>query len=111
MEDLIKSKVIIREDDPQDWCSLDFFVLKADGINVRMVTGDSKINRFVKRPVHPFQSVADIVRSIPAGTKFFGYTWVFSISFGRIIIKADYLSSAFWKIQISSCTDGIKFLF
>lgn len=24
-----------------------------------------------KRPVHPFPSVADIVRSIPAGTNFF----------------------------------------
>ena len=29
------------------------------------------MNKFVKRPVHPFPSVADIVRSIPAGTRFF----------------------------------------
>ena len=36
-----------------------------------MVTDYSKINKFVKRPVHPFPSVADIVRSIPAGTKCF----------------------------------------
>ena len=71
VDDLVKSKVIIREDDPQDWCALGFFVPKADGINVRMVTDYSKINKFVKRPVHPFPSVADIVRSIPAGTKFF----------------------------------------
>ena len=71
VEDLVKSKVIIREDDPQDWCALGFFVPKADGINVRMVTDYSKINKFVKRPVDPCPSVADIVRSIPAGTKFF----------------------------------------
>ena len=36
-----------------------------------MVTDYSKINKFVKRPVHPFPSVADIVRSIPTGTRFF----------------------------------------
>ena len=36
-----------------------------------MVTDYSKINKFVKRPVHPFPSVADIVRSIPAGSHVF----------------------------------------
>ena len=59
------------EDDPQDWCALGFFIPKPDGINVRMVTDYSKINKFVKRPMHPFPSIADIVRSIPAGTCFF----------------------------------------
>ena len=71
VDDLVRSKVIIPEDDPQDWYALGFFVPKLDGINVRMVTDYSKINKFVKRPVHPFPSVADIVRSIPAGTRFF----------------------------------------
>ena len=71
MEDLVRYKVIIREHDPQDWCALGFFVPKADGINVRMVTDYLKINRFVKQPVHPFPSVANIVRSIPAGKIFF----------------------------------------
>ena len=36
-----------------------------------MVTDYSKINKFVKHPVHPFPSVADILRLIPAGTNFF----------------------------------------
>ena len=36
-----------------------------------MVTDYSKIYKYVKHPVHPFPSVADIIRSIPAGTKFF----------------------------------------
>ena len=36
-----------------------------------MVTDYSKINKFVKRPVHPFPSVAEMICSIPAGTKFF----------------------------------------
>ena len=47
------------------------FVHKPDGVNARMVTDYSMINKFVRRPVHPFPSVADIVRSIPAGTRFF----------------------------------------
>ena len=48
------------------------FVHKPDEwVNVRMVTDYSMINKFVRRPVHPFPSVADIVRSIPAGTRFF----------------------------------------
>ena len=36
-----------------------------------MVTDYSKINKFVKHPVHPFPSVANIIHSILAGTKFF----------------------------------------
>ena len=56
VDELVRSKVIIPEDDPQDWCALGFFVPKPDGINVRMVTDYSKINKFVKRPVHPFPS-------------------------------------------------------
>ena len=66
VDDLVRSKVIIREDDPQDWCALGFFIPKPDEIKVRMVTDYSKINKFVKRPVHPFPSVEDI----PAGTRF-----------------------------------------
>ena len=61
----------MEENEPQDWCALGFFVPKPNGEDVRMVTDYSKINKFVKHPVHPFPSVADIVRSIPAGTKNF----------------------------------------
>ena len=71
VDDLVRLKVIKEEGEPQDWCALGFFVPKANGVDVRMVTDFSKINKFVKRPVHPFPSVADIIRSIPAGTKFF----------------------------------------
>ena len=71
VDDLVCLKVIVPEDDAQDWCALGFFVPKPDGVNVRMVTDYYKINKFVKRPVHLFPSVADIVRSIPAGMCFF----------------------------------------
>ena len=46
------------------------FVPKPDGVKVRLVTDYTKSNKYVKRPVHPFPSVHDIVQSIPAGTKF-----------------------------------------
>ena len=59
VEDLVRSKVIVKEDDPQDWCALGLFVPKPDGENVRMETDYSKSNNF------------DIERSIPAGTRFF----------------------------------------
>ena len=71
VDDLVRLKVIKEDGEPQDWCALGFFVPKANGVDMRMVTDFSKINKFVKRPVHPFPSVADIIRSIPAGTKFF----------------------------------------
>ena len=60
-----------------------FFVPKPVGVNVRMVTDYSKINMFVKRPVHPFPSVADFVRSISAENPFLCKvgcnSWVFSV--------------------------------
>ena len=71
VDDLVPSKVILPEDDPQDWCALGFFVPKPDGVKVRMVTDYSKVKKFVKRPVQPFPLVADTVRSIPTGMRFF----------------------------------------
>ena len=63
--DLVASKVIAREEGPSEWCSPAFFVPKPDGKRVCLVTDYTKLNRYVKRPVHPFPSVQDIVQSIP----------------------------------------------
>ena len=35
------------------------------------MTDYTKLDRYVKRPVHPFPSVKEIVQSIPAGTRYF----------------------------------------
>ena len=40
-------------------------------LRVRLVTDYTKLKEFVKRPVHPFPSVKEIVQSIPAGTRHF----------------------------------------
>lgn len=68
---LIESGVIARVEEPTEWCSPAFFVPKADGKKVRLVTDFTKLNKFVRRPVHPFPSVNEIVRSIPAGSRYF----------------------------------------
>lgn len=54
-----------------DCCLPALFVTKPDDVRVRWVTGYTKLNRYVKRPIHPFPSVHDIVQSIPAGWHFF----------------------------------------
>ncbi len=71
VSDLLAAKVITREVEPQPWCAPGFWVPKPDGKRVRLVTDYTKLNQFVRRPVHPFPSVKDIVQSIPAGTQFF----------------------------------------
>ena len=71
VQDLIKKGVIIRVTTPTEWCSPAFFVPKADGKNVRMVTDFTRLNFHVERPVHPFPSVDDIVKAIPPTAKFF----------------------------------------
>ena len=61
--DLIKKGVIIRVTTPTEWCSPAFFVSKADGKNVHMVTDFTRLNFHVERLVHPFPSVDDIVKA------------------------------------------------
>ena len=66
IQGLIENKVIEPCMEPTDWCAPGFFVVKADGKSVCLVTDYRKLNSFVERPVHPFPSVSEILRSIPA---------------------------------------------
>ena len=68
---LLESGVIVRETEPTEWCSPAFFVPKADGKRLRLVTDFTKINRYVKRPVHPFPCVQQIIQDIPCGMGYF----------------------------------------
>ena len=71
IQGLIKNNVIVPCTEPTDWCAPGFFVVKADGKSVRLVTDYTKLNSFVERPVHPFPSVHEILKSIPASAKIF----------------------------------------
>jgi hypothetical protein len=70
LKNLIDSGIITPVNEPTDWCSHAFFVPKPNG-KVRLVTDFTQLNKFVKRPVHPFPSTKDILQSIPADAKFF----------------------------------------
>ena len=54
VQDLTNKKVIVPVNTTTDWCSPAFFVPKADMIRVRLVTDYTHLNKYVKRPVHPF---------------------------------------------------------
>ena len=71
VSDLINARVILPVSEQTEWFAPAFFVPKADGKKVRLVTDYTKLNRYVKRPVHPFPSVKEIIQSIPAGTRYF----------------------------------------
>ena len=71
VKDLIKAQVIEPESEPMEWCAPAFYVPKGDGLRVMLVTNYRKLNRYVRRPVHPFPSVREIVQAVPVGTKYF----------------------------------------
>ena len=68
---MIDKNVIAKVDKPTKWVSPAFFVPKLDGIQMRLVTDYTKLNKFVLRPIHPFPSTRDILQSIPHGQKLF----------------------------------------
>ena len=71
IHDLISKGIIVRVTETTDWCSPALFVVKADGIRVRLVTDYTRLNRHVKRPVHPFPSKKEIIQAVPHCSKWF----------------------------------------
>ena len=69
--ELIERKVIAPVYEPTTWCSPAFFVLEADGKRVRLVTDFTALNKFIRRPTHPFPSTREIIESIPPDAKLF----------------------------------------
>ena len=71
INELLNKKVITPCHTPTEWCAPPFFVVKPDGKSVKMVTDFTRLNSFVKRPVHPFACVSEILQMIPPTAKFF----------------------------------------
>ena len=71
IQELIERQVIAPVDEPTTWCSPVFFIPKADGKHVHLVTGFTALNKFVKRPTHPFLSTREIIEAIPPEAKLF----------------------------------------
>ena len=71
IKDLIKKKVIIEVTELTEWCSPAFFVPKADGKRVRLVTDFTNLNEWVERPVHLFPSTKEIIQAVTKEGKVF----------------------------------------
>ena len=63
--------MIVPGEESTKWCSPAFFVSKADGKRVRLVTDFTALNKFVQRPTHPFPSTREINEAILPDTKLF----------------------------------------
>ena len=72
IDDLMAKGIIVKlgDSEPTEWCSHGFAVPKTPP-KVRLVTDYVALNKWVKRPVHPFPAVKDIIRSIPADARVF----------------------------------------
>jgi len=70
LQKYLDSGVIVPVDQPTEWISPGFFVRKSDG-RARLVTDFTALNRYVKRPIHPFPSAQDIRRNIEARSRIF----------------------------------------
>ena len=57
-------------EDTTDWVSPAFFVPKDNG-KLRLVTDFTRLNLYIKRPIHPFPSASDIMQRIPVGAQWF----------------------------------------
>ena len=69
---LDKSMGVITEvNEPTAWCSLAFWVPKADNICVWLVTDFTNMNRVVKWSIHPFPSITEILQANLADARVF----------------------------------------
>lgn len=72
LDEYLASGIIepVPDNEPTEWCSRAHFVPKPDG-RVRLVVDLRELNAVVRRPVHPFPSTRDILRSLDPTSKVF----------------------------------------
>ncbi len=70
VEELIKKRVLARVTEPTSWCNPAFFVPKKGG-KMRLVTDFTHLNKFIKRPTHPFPSSQEIMKKVKPTSKVF----------------------------------------
>ena len=71
IKELVDTGVIEPVDWPTAWVSPAHFVAKQGTTDVRLVTDFSHLNRYIKRPAHPFMTGQEILRTIDPRSKFF----------------------------------------
>ena len=70
VEKLIDNGVITQEEEPTEWCAPGFFVAKKNG-DLRLVIDYTRLNQYVRRPVHTFPSTQEILSGIDPQSKVF----------------------------------------
>ena len=70
IQDLKAAGIIYAVTKPTRWCSRGHFVLKPGG-GARLVTDFVQLNKFVKRPVHPFPSTKEILQNLSPTSRVF----------------------------------------
>ena len=71
LDEMVRQGIITPlGDEPSDWCHPLVLVTKSDG-GVRICVDLTKLNKFVKRPLHPLATPRDAVSGIPANAKIF----------------------------------------
>ena len=70
MKKLIDNGVITQEEEPTEWCAPGFFVAKKNG-DLRLVIDYTRLNQYVRRPVHTFPSTQEILSGIDPQSKVF----------------------------------------
>ena len=72
IKELLEGGVIVKEDNPTEWINLGFFVPKPNNPDaLRLVTDLRQLNKYVKRPIHPFPSAQSILQNLDADSKYF----------------------------------------
>ena len=73
VQSLLDANIIKRvsDNEPTPWVAPGFFVPKPNGKGVRLVTDYRAINKFIRRPIHPFPSARDCLKKIPHTAKVF----------------------------------------
>ena len=70
IDDLLESGVLEKVTNPTEWCSPAHFVPKSNG-KLRLVTDYTRLNKWVKRPIHPFPTATDIFQCLQPNSKYF----------------------------------------
>jgi hypothetical protein len=68
--ELKEKKVITEQTEATEWVSPGFFVPKPNG-KLRLVTDYTHLNRYLKRPVHPFPSAKEMMQGVKPESRFF----------------------------------------
>ena len=70
LESMVDKEIIRKVQEPTDWVHPMVVVGKPDG-SCRICVDFTALNKYVKRPVHPFPSSYEAVCAIPSGSRYF----------------------------------------